>query len=179
MELETEIKETSAGDDLPLFADLNDDGFPAFSVSSIADDVNTGDGDELESRTPPIEDATCDSRSFAADFFSSGTDWSCLVEKKESRNLVQRDLFQMWGVKKPAVEGSRPKISSNQRNLWDIWGIEKTRALPPPSKRIRKENGSRSGPSQPRACPFYKKISGSAFLKNIYLELQKNADFLY
>ncbi|OMO85596.1 Beta-lactamase-like protein [Corchorus capsularis] len=95
-----------------------------------------------------------DEGSFAADFYRCGTDWSCLVRKRDTddtpahdRKLKQANLFQMWGgaggggAKKPRLQHHQP----NHANI------------PNP------QSSSTSIANRPRVCPFYKKIPGTSF----------------
>lgn len=158
---------------LPVSDDLDDNGFPA---------------------SPPTAPATS---SFADDFYHSGIDWSSLQAPPSQRRrpaagvtdkvvcgpLVQKNLFQAWGIEKPAA-GTTEKVCGQrlQKNLFQAWGIEKppreeaaqgapvgagaSSSSPSPSGawsgRKRRWGGSdENGASRkPVACPFYKKIPG-------------------
>ncbi|EHA8590561.1 putative DNA cross-link repair protein SNM1 [Cocos nucifera] len=93
--------EITTDDRLPL---SNENGFPvgplSFSSSSFDDCGGERRGD------PQIEALIASTSDFASDFYRCKTDWSSLLEEpavgKEMRGLVQRDLFRMWGIKKPA-----------------------------------------------------------------------------
>jgi DNA cross-link repair 1A protein len=156
---------------LPVPDDLDDNGFPTAAATSS---------------------------SFADDFYRSGIDWSSLqappqhqrevasgTDAKGGGSLVQRSLFQAWGIEKPPREEAAPLV---QRSLFQAWGIKKP---PPPPPREEAAQGFRdrsrvSSPSpsssralsgkkrqwggseengapaarKPTACPFYKKIPG-------------------
>lgn len=97
-------------------------------------------------------------RSFAADFYSSGSDWSSLMA--EDRNgdkqnsdftppqpprMKQANLFQMWGLKKPRLDLDQDISTSNP--------------IPVKSNGFKRKGINPS----PRICPFYKKIPGTSF----------------
>jgi DNA cross-link repair 1A protein len=170
-------------------------------ATDIAGDVETNPPlpvpDDLDDNGFPTAAAAASS-TFADDFYRSGVDWSSLqapprhqretasgVDAKGGGSLVQRSLFQAWGIEKPPPrEEAAQGGSLRQRSLFQAWGIQKpTReeaaqgvrarsgtSSPSPSgawsgrKRRRggeeeKENGA---PRKPIACPFYKKIPGKA-----------------
>lgn len=131
---------------LPVLDDLDDDGFPVFSPAAATS-------------------------SFADDFYRSGTDWSSLrappphqpeaVSGKKAKGgglLVQRSLFQVWGIEKPlreeAAQGVRAGAgaSSSSPSPFGAW-----------SGRKRRWGGSEEEGAvrKPLACPFYKKIPGN------------------
>ncbi|KAF9618083.1 hypothetical protein IFM89_000034 [Coptis chinensis] len=87
-------------------------------------------------------------KSFSSDFYSSGTNWSCLVtenaesseeKKKKNKKMKQTDLFQMWGFKKPDTSSAST------------------------SKKIQMKTDVGFPSQQRRVCPFYKKIPGTSF----------------
>jgi hypothetical protein len=151
---------------LPSTVDIDENGFPALPSSPAF------------------------GSSFAAGFYRSGTDWSSLrappfptletasaVKEKGGGSLIQKSLFQAWGIKRTPREGvgtgDSPLV---QRSLFQAWGIEKRRvdvvgaadsaASPSHSGswlgRKRRRGGlEESGEvKKPLACPFYKKIPG-------------------
>ncbi|XP_038989394.1 DNA cross-link repair protein SNM1 isoform X2 [Phoenix dactylifera] len=152
---------------LPLSDELDENGFPVGPLSSSSFDDGGGDrgGD------PQIEASIASTSDFASDFYRCGTDWSCLAEEssagKENRELVQRDLFQMWGIKKPADgwgSGSGSLVSSpsrktRRRMIGGAGGGDRVDQEVPQLKRMRFDRGSDRLP----VCPFYKKIPGTPF----------------
>lgn len=160
--------EITTDDRLPLSDELDENGFPvgplSFSSSSFDErGVERGGDPQIEASIA----STCD---FASDFYRCGTDWSCLVEEsaagKEKRELVQRDLFQMWGIKKPADgwgSGSDSWVSYPSRKrrrtmIGDAGGGDRVDQEVPRLERTGFERGSDRHP----VCPFYKKIPGEA-----------------
>lgn len=96
--------------------------------------------------------------SFAADFYSSGADWSSLMAndrnggKRNSDgspprtpNLKQANLFQMWGLKKPRLDLDED--------------ISNSKLIPENSNAFKRKGINQA----PRICPFYKKIPGTSF----------------
>lgn len=169
METRAAVADLDAGDPLSPPADIDENGFPCLLFPSLSDEEVAGEGEEEAAATDG--ELPSAASGFAADFYASGTDWSCLVEVDgrgeggggaRKKTLVQRNLFQMWGIGNPSPSP----------------GASGSRALvPPPTKRRRRavEDGVLVGEGDPisgrrgcdeqgkerrRACPFYKKIPG-------------------
>ncbi|KAM0902516.1 hypothetical protein ACQ4PT_019252 [Festuca glaucescens] len=158
---------------LPVPDDLDDNGFPTAAATTS---------------------------SFADDFYRSGIDWSSLqvlpqhqretasgMDAKGGGSLVQRSLFQAWGIEKPPREEAAQGGSLVQASLFQAWGIKKPPreeaaegfrdrsrvSFPPPSSsgalsgKKRRWGGSEENGApaawKPIACPFYKKIPGTPF----------------
>ncbi|XP_039132982.1 DNA cross-link repair protein SNM1 [Dioscorea cayenensis subsp. rotundata] len=133
-----------------LALDLDDNGFPIDSLSSEEEPVDR-DSEKVEERGLVIPSAVQNTGSFALDFYAGGTDWSCLISKEKcsgNKGLVQKNLFQAWGIEKPSLIPSRSSISFSPPRKRHC------------SKRIAED---RSGTERPRICPFYKKIPGTSF----------------
>lgn len=133
-----------------LALDLDDNGFPIDSLSSEEEPVDR-DSEKVEERGLVIPSAVQNTGSFALDFYAGGTDWSCLISKEKcsgNKGLVQKNLFQAWGIEKPSLIPSRSSISFSPPRKRHC------------SKRIAED---RSGTERPRICPFYKKIPGASF----------------
>ncbi|KAM0934787.1 hypothetical protein DsansV1_C30g0214141 [Dioscorea sansibarensis] len=132
-----------------LALDLDENGFPIDSLSSEEEPVDR-DSEKVKERGLVIPSAAQSASSFALDFYAGGTDWSCLISKdkcKGNKGLVQKNLFQAWGMENPLI---RPRSSIS---------------FSPPRKRhcLKRIADDRSGPERPRICPFYKKIPGASF----------------
>ncbi|XP_037493173.1 DNA cross-link repair protein SNM1 isoform X2 [Jatropha curcas] len=118
------------------------------------DEEGGGDGEEEED-------------SFAADFYSCGTDWSCLLPPATSggdnhldRKLKQANLLEMWGLKKPKHEPlllSPPPLKKLKTGsaINPRGSISKFFGK---STNIATTTTTTSNRNRPRNCPFYKKI---------------------
>ncbi|VAH47485.1 unnamed protein product [Triticum turgidum subsp. durum] len=134
---------------LAVSGDLDDNGFPA---------------------SPPT---AATSSSFADDFYRSGIDWSSLQVPPSHRRrpaagttetvcgpLVQKNLFQAWGIQKPPREEAAQgppvgaRASSSSPSPSGAW----------PGRKRRWGGSDENGASRkPVACPFYKEIPGTPF----------------
>lgn len=100
---------------------------------------------------------------FAADFYRSGTDWSCLVREdmdsscgdckaacNSNRKMKQANLLQMWGLNK------KPRLlqDASFSSLGHTPNPKITHPHPNPKP------SSTNSANRPRICPFYKKIPG-------------------
>lgn len=132
---------------------------------------------------PSGKQAKISSESFAASFYASGADWSSLCHvvaepnRKASGKLVQTSLSALWGLAEPKGKSSGKLV---QTNLSALWGL-KREEIPSNSNSVRAEaqsnstqkrskvdkSGGNFGPGATRqsvrACPFYKKVTGTSF----------------
>ncbi|MQL74442.1 hypothetical protein Taro_006786 [Colocasia esculenta] len=171
-----------AGDHLSPPRVLDENGFPFLPFSS-SDEEEGAAGEEAVVADGHLlgSPAVAGTSGFAADFYSGGTDWSCLVEGSDAlkvevedrgndcsgerkKTLVQRNLFQMWGIGKPSssAQGSQsralvPSIKRRRRAVEDAPLVGEG----DPVSQRRGSNGE--GSDRRRACPFYKKIPGTRF----------------
>lgn len=150
-----------------------------------------GSDGELElnaASSPSCKQAEISDGSFAESFYGSGADWSSLhhveakPKRKASGKLVQASLSTLWGLKREETPLNSDSASGKlvQASLSALWGLKRNgtpsnsdsvRAEAPSNSTHRRSKPDKSGGSfgsgmtrqLVRACPFYKKVTGTTF----------------
>ncbi|XP_010249351.1 PREDICTED: DNA cross-link repair protein SNM1 isoform X2 [Nelumbo nucifera] len=151
-------------EDISVAESLDDDGLPSLELSPESKDR----GREQNGNKDRVIEAA--EGSFVSDFYRSGTDWSCLLEKNTQerppeRKLKQTNLFELWGFKKPDDSNAKPRVSSlslkRTRTQWISVESVNDRMNPKVPCLGNRSNGG--GNNLRRVCPFYKKIPETSF----------------
>ncbi|XP_020593099.1 DNA cross-link repair protein SNM1 [Phalaenopsis equestris] len=137
-------------DDLSSFIDLDDNGIPIWSDEESR-------GEEVEQgMSLPVGDVC----STTSEFAERGEDEGGEVRQngeKEKKILVQRDLFQVWGINNPSKRAGISVHSTPKKRSRSVIGdFASGRAS------IRERKGESNGCNRARSCPFYKKIPGTS-----------------
>lgn len=139
-------------------------------------------------RSPSGKQAEIPDASFAESFYGSGADWSSLrhvkaePKRKASGKLVQTSLSALWGFKSEETPTNSDSVRAElvQTSLPALWGLKReetpsnsdsVRAEAPsnfPQRRAKPDKsggnfGSGATRQFARACPFYKKVTGTSF----------------
>lgn len=143
-----------ADDPLSFSEDLDENGLP---ISSSSDEAES----PSEPRSGNNDSCPNNLSEFASDFYSSGSDYSRLIGNKKKNGLfVQKNLLQMWGIRKSeaaetsdsrvSVENRKRKRRENEKEQGAVSGLNQE----------ENEKGEKPAFVQSRSCPFYKKIPG-------------------
>ncbi|XP_043723364.1 DNA cross-link repair protein SNM1 isoform X1 [Telopea speciosissima] len=153
---------TDEAEDISIDDDIDENGFPSFQlVSEEEEETRENNGVEDPSVGTSQE-------GFASDFYRSGTDWSCLLERnpQKQKRLKQADLFQVWGFKKTTGSNSGSKVSSlplREKNTMQSISPERLNDHMNSKVPSFGKMSNRGGDNSRRICPFYKKIPGTPF----------------